>query len=87
MLPTREGFGQWKLIVTPGGLEEEYPDRYEALVESYAEVFEREDFTSQTEEQGNLDKILRYNDPKTTEQEVQSYSEFMNEYEHLFGEF
>lgn len=82
-----EGFGQWKLIVTPGGLEEEYPERYNALVESYADVFENEDFISRAEEQGGLDQILEYNDPEATEDEVTAYSNFMSEYEQLFDQF
>lgn len=82
-----EGFGQWKLIVAPGGLEDEYPDRYEALVESYAEVFERDDFRSRTEDQGGLNKILNYQNPEETEQEVQNYSEFMEEFASLFERF
>ncbi|TKR25468.1 Bug family tripartite tricarboxylate transporter substrate binding protein [Natronomonas salsuginis] len=82
-----EGFGQWKLIVAPGGLEDEYPDRYEALVDSYAEVFERDAFHARAEEQGGLDEILEYNDPESTATEVESYSEFMEEFEPLFDRF
>ncbi len=82
-----EGFGQWKLIVAPGGLAEEYPDRYEALIDSYAEVFEQDEFLSRTEEQGGLDKILEYRNPESTEDEVRSYSEFMGEFESLFDRF
>jgi tripartite-type tricarboxylate transporter receptor subunit TctC len=82
-----EGFGQWKLVVTPGGLEDEYPERYEALVNSYADVFEQDEFISRAEDQGGLDQILRYNDPETTVEEVEAYSEFMEEYEPLFDRF
>ncbi|MCQ4334914.1 hypothetical protein KM295_15795 [Natronomonas sp. F2-12] len=82
-----EGFGQWKLIVAPGGLEDEYPERYNALVNSYAEIFEQDDFVSRAEEQGGLDQILDYNDPEATVQEVEAYSEFMQEYEPLFDRF
>jgi hypothetical protein len=82
-----EGFGQWKLIVAPGGIEEEYPDRYTALVDSYAEVFEQEEFHTRAAEQGGLDKILEYNDPESTEEEVKSYSEFMSEFVSLFDRF
>lgn len=82
-----EGFGQWKLVVAPGGLQDEYPDRFEALVNSYADVFEQEAFTTQAAEQGGLDKILQYNGPEATEQEVEAYSNFMEEYESLFDRF
>lgn len=82
-----EGFGQWKLIVAPGGIKEEHPDRYEALVNSYAEVFEQEKFHSRAEEQGGLDQILEYRGPKSTEEEVQNYSDFMGEFESLFSRF
>jgi tripartite-type tricarboxylate transporter receptor subunit TctC len=82
-----EGFGQWKLIVAPGGLEEEYPDRYESLVDSYAAVFEQDEFRSRTQEQGGLNKILEYNDPEATKKEVSNYSKFMEEFESLFEQF
>lgn len=82
-----EGFGQWKLIVAPGGLEEEHPDRYESLVDSYAEVFNQDEFQSRAEEQGGLNQILEYSDPESTEEEVQNYTEFMEEYESLFDRF
>lgn len=82
-----EGFGQWKLVVAPGGIEEEYPDRYQALVDSYAEVFEQDAFYSRAEEQGGLDQILEHRGPEPTEEEVESYSEFMEEFEPLFDQF
>lgn len=82
-----EGFGQWKLVVAPGGIEEEYPARYEALVDSYADVFEQDAFHSRVEEQGGLDQILEHRGPDETEEEVESYSEFMEEFEPLFDRF
>lgn len=78
-----EGLGQWKLIVAPGGLQEEYPDRFQMLVDSYAEVFEQEDFIDQAREQGNLDRILDYRGPEETVEEVQAVSDFMEEYSDL----
>jgi tripartite-type tricarboxylate transporter receptor subunit TctC len=83
----KEGFGQWKLVVAPGGLQDEYPERFDSLVKSYAEVFESEEFISRAEDQGGLDKILEYNEPEETTTEVESYSEFMEEYEPLFENF
>lgn len=82
-----EGFGQWKLVVAPGGLKEEYPDRYQVLVDSYMDVFEQDEFVSRTEDHGGLDKILRYNGPEDTRVEVQSYSNFMEDYGDLFNRF
>jgi tripartite-type tricarboxylate transporter receptor subunit TctC len=82
-----EGFGQWKLVVAPGGLQDEYPERFDALVESYAEVFESDEFISRAEDQSELNKILEYNGPEETIEEVESYSEFMKEYEPLFENF
>lgn len=82
-----EGFGQWKLIVAPGGLKKEHPDRYESLVDSYAEVFEQDEFHARAEKQGGLDKILQYNNPESTREEVQNYSKFMEEFEPLFDRF
>lgn len=83
----KEGFGQWKLIVAPGGLEKKHPSRYESLVDSYAKVFEQNEFHARAEERANLDKILRYNDPKSTQEEVQNYSKFMERFEPLFDRF
>lgn len=82
-----EGLGQWKLMVAPGGLEDEYPDRFQALHNSYAEVFEQDEFIQQAEEQGDLNLILNYNDSEATENEVEATTEFMSEYEPLFAEF
>jgi tripartite-type tricarboxylate transporter receptor subunit TctC len=82
-----EGFGQWKLIVAPGGLKNEYPERYNALADSYADVFEQDEFRSLAKEQGGLNQILEYNNPEKTEEEVQAYSNFMQEYEPLFDRF
>lgn len=82
-----EGLGQWKLMVAPGGLQDEYPDRFQALHDSYAQVFEQEEFINQTKEQGNLNKILQYKDSEATEKEVSATTEFMEQYESLFDEF
>lgn len=82
-----QGFGQWKLVVAPGGFEDSYPERYNKLVDSYSDVFEQEEFISRAEELGGLDQILEYNDPDATAEEVQSYSNFMMEYESLFNNF
>lgn len=78
-----EGLGQWKLMVAPGGLREEHPDRFDTLVDSYAEVFEQDDFTERTSEQGNLDQILDYRGPEETAEEVEAVSEFMEEHAEL----
>lgn len=82
-----EGFGQWKLMVAPGGLQEEYPDRFEMLVDSYEEAMESDEFQEAAEEQGNLDLIVNYQGPEETQEEVEAYSEFMEQYQPLFEEF
>lgn len=82
-----EGLGQWKLMMTPGGLEENYPDRYESLVNTYKTAMESETYRNEAAEQGNLDKILRYNNPEDTFEIVQNVSDSMQEYEELFNDF
>ncbi|MFC7157202.1 tripartite tricarboxylate transporter substrate binding protein [Halomarina halobia] len=82
-----EGLGQWKLQVTPGGLKDEYPDRFEKLVTSYEEAMKADEYRQRAKEQGNLDKILRYNGPEKTQEIVDENTEFMREYKPLFDEF
>lgn len=82
-----EGLVQWKLMLAPSGLEEDYPDRYEALVTSYEEAMQAEKYRQRASEQGNLDEILRYNGPDETEEIVSRNTEFMSQYEPLFEEF
>ncbi len=82
-----EGWGQWKLMVTPGGFRDEYPERFEKLAETYANVFDQEGFRSRTESQGNLNEILRYLPPEETRTEVETVSQTMNEYASLFDNF
>lgn len=82
-----DGWGQWKLMVTPGGFREEYPQRFETLAETYAAVFEREEFVSRVEQQGNLNEILRYKPPEETRAEVDAVSETMETYSELFENF
>jgi tripartite-type tricarboxylate transporter receptor subunit TctC len=82
-----EGLGQWKLMMAPGGLEDEYPDRYEMLVDSYEQAMQRDDYRTQAAEQGNLDQILDYNGPEETFSIVQSVSDSMREFEGLFEAF
>ncbi|NHN48086.1 tripartite tricarboxylate transporter substrate binding protein [Halostella sp. JP-L12] len=81
------GLVQWKLMMAPGGVEENHPDRYEELVTTYEEAMNSEDYLDRASEQGNLDKIIRYNGPDETESIVQENSEFMSQYESLFEDF
>lgn len=82
-----EGLGQWKLMMAPSGLEEEHPERYETLVNSYETAMSNEEYRSQAAEQGNLDQIIEYNGPKETYDIVESVSESMNQFEGLFESF
>ncbi|RLM83642.1 tripartite tricarboxylate transporter substrate binding protein [Halobellus sp. Atlit-38R] len=82
-----EGLGQWKLMMAPGGLKEEYPDRYQTLVDSYKRAMETEEYRESAAKQGNLNKILRYNEPDNTFEIVQSVSDSMREFEGLFDTF
>jgi len=82
-----EGLGQWKLMMAPGGVEDEYPDRYNQLVDSYEQAMQADSYQEQAAEQGNLDQILQYNGPEETFEIVQSVSESMQEFETLFEEF
>lgn len=82
-----EGLGQWKLMMAPGGLADEYPDRYEKLVDSYEEAMQANAYRDEAASQGNLDKILRYNGPDATYEIVQGVSESMQQYEPLFEAF
>ncbi|TKX82255.1 tripartite tricarboxylate transporter substrate binding protein [Halorubrum sp. SD626R] len=82
-----EGLGQWKLMMAPGGLEEEYPDRYQALVDSYKRAMETEEYQERAAEQGSLNEILRYNNPEDTFEIVQNVSNSMREFEGLFEAF
>ncbi|AGB39008.1 Bug family tripartite tricarboxylate transporter substrate binding protein [Natronococcus occultus] len=82
-----EGLGQWKLMVVPGGLQENQPDRFERLAETYAAVFEDEQFLSEAENQGGLDDILDYRGPDETETEVEETSQFMETYADVVESF
>lgn len=82
-----EGLGQWKLMMAPGGLKEEYPDRYQTLVDSYKRAMETEEYRESAAKQGNLNKILRYNGPDDTFEIVESVSDSMREFEGLFDTF
>lgn len=82
-----DGLGQWKLMMAPGGLEDEHPDRYRSLVDSYADAMQSEEYRERTAEQGNLDKILQYNSPQQTYDIVTSISDSMRKYEDLFEAF
>jgi hypothetical protein len=82
-----EGLGQLKLMMAPGGVEDEYPDRYNQLVDSYEQAMQADSYQEQAAEQGNLDQILQYNGPEETFEIVQSVSESMQEFETLFEEF
>ncbi|RKD85922.1 Bug family tripartite tricarboxylate transporter substrate binding protein [Halopiger aswanensis] len=82
-----EGLGQWKLVVLPGGVREQHPDRFEALSESYAAVFDDEAFRARTEEQGGLDEIIDYRGPDETRQEVEDTAAFMEEYADVIESF
>ncbi|MDQ2049563.1 tripartite tricarboxylate transporter substrate-binding protein [Natronolimnohabitans sp. A-GB9] len=82
-----EGLGQWKLIVAPGGLRDRYPDRFEELAESYAAVFEDDEFQTRIEEQGGLDEIADYRGPEETEQEVEENAQFMETYADVIENF
>lgn len=82
-----EGLGQWKLMMAPGGFKEEYPERYEILVTTYKETMQNDEYRAKAAEQGNLDKILQYNNPEDTFDIVQGVSDSMREYEELFNNF
>jgi tripartite-type tricarboxylate transporter receptor subunit TctC len=83
----KEGLGQWKLIMTPGGLKKQYPERYRALVDSYEAAMAAEAYHERASNQGDLDKILRYNGPEATYDIVSQVSESMREFAHLFEAF
>lgn len=82
-----EGLGQWKLIVAPGGLRDRYPDRFEELAETYAAVFEEDEFQTRIEEQGGLDEIADYRGPEETEREVKENAQFMETYADVIENF
>lgn len=82
-----EGLGQWKLQVTPGGLKEEYPDRFEKLATTYAEAMKADEYRQRAKEQGNLNEILRFNGPEKTKEIVNENSKFMEKYKSLLEQF
>ncbi|NKE34972.1 tripartite tricarboxylate transporter substrate binding protein [Natronococcus sp. JC468] len=82
-----EGLGQWKLVVVPGGLRENHPDRFERLAETYAAVFDDESFLTEAENQGGLDEILEYRGPDETAAEVEATSQFMETYADVVESF
>lgn len=81
------GLGQWKLMVTPGGLKENHPDRFKRLADTYKEAMEADSYKNRAKEQGNLDKILRYNEPEKTKEIVNENTKFMKEHRSLFENF
>ncbi|WP_293033637.1 tripartite tricarboxylate transporter substrate binding protein [Natronococcus sp.] len=82
-----EGLGQWKLVVVPGGLRENRPERFEELAETYAAALEDEAFLAEAENQGGLDDILEYRGPDETEAEVEETSQFMETYADVVENF
>lgn len=81
-----EGLVQWKLMVTPAGVQDEYSDRWDTLVSSYEEAMNADEYLERASEQGNLDKIIKYNGPEETNEIVTANTEFMSEYQPLFEE-
>ncbi|WP_228434648.1 hypothetical protein [Natrarchaeobaculum aegyptiacum] len=82
-----EGLGQWKLMVLPDGVRDRHPDRFEELSETYAAVFDDEQFQHEAEEQGGLDQILDYRGPEETRREVEETSQFMEQYAEVVEDF
>jgi len=82
-----EGLGQWKLMMAPGGLKDDYPDRYQTLVDTYAETMNSEEYRSRAAKQGDLDKILRYNGPDETYDIATRVSDSMQNFKDLFETF
>ncbi|MDG5818564.1 tripartite tricarboxylate transporter substrate binding protein [Natronococcus sp. A-GB7] len=82
-----EGLGQWKLVVVPGGLRENDPERFERLADTYAAALEDETFLAEAENQGGLDEILEYRGPDETEAEVEETSQFMETYADVVENF
>lgn len=82
-----DGLVQWKIMVAPAPLKDEYPDRWETLVSSYKEAMETDAYLERAAEQGNLDKIIRYNGAEESAQIVTQNTEFMSQYKALFDEY
>lgn len=82
-----EGFGQWKIMVAPGGLEDEHPDRFETLEETYLEAMESDEFLDAAEDDARLDLILDVGGADKCRQEVEDYTGFMEEHGGLIEEF
>lgn len=83
----KEGLGQWKLVVAPGGLKNQHPDRFNKLVNTYKSAMNADDYRQRAKKQGNLTKILKYNGPQKTNQIVKDTTKFMKEYQPLFKQF
>ncbi len=82
-----EGLGQWKLVVAPGGLKENHPDRFEQLVKTYKRTMNDKSYRQRAKQQGKLNKILRYNGPQKTKDIVKQNTKFMKEYSSLIENF
>lgn len=79
-----DGLVQWKLMVAPAGLQDEYPDRWDTIVSSYKEAMQADSYRKRAAKQGNLDKIINYNGPDKTKQIVSDNTKFMKKYKPLF---
>lgn len=82
-----DGLVQWKVMLAPGGLKDEYPDRWETLASSYEEAMGSDEYLERASEQGNLDKIIKFNGPDATSDIVSQNTDFMSQYKPLFDEY
>jgi tripartite-type tricarboxylate transporter receptor subunit TctC len=78
---------QWKLMLAPSGLQDQYPDRYETLVSTYEEAMMADPYRARAEDLSGLSEIIEYNPPEATRKIVEENVAKMNEYKPLFDQY
>jgi tripartite-type tricarboxylate transporter receptor subunit TctC len=78
---------QWKVMLAPSGIREQYPDRYDTLVSTYEEAMMADPYRQRADDLSGLSEIIEYNPPERTREIVEENVSKMNEFKPLFDQY